>query len=501
MSFQTIGILVVLVLGFIWAFIGIKVAKKVEKADDYMVGGRNVGVAFGAATLLATWVTGNTVLAAAEMSYSTGILGTIGYALTGGLGVLAFAPLAKKIRISMPQGRTVGDFFRHRFDKKNYYLFLIMLLIWDIGWLLTQGLGAGVLLESIFGIPFHTGLILTIGIVTLYVTAGGMLSVLGTDFMQTLLILAILFIFPAWVFSNAGFADVYTNIIHLAPDKMNLALPAGLLFCVVGPIMGIGEVFMDNTFWQRVFSLRPDKTKQTFIYAGLGWMFVPIAIGCLAFVAIGTGMKVDHPDAVAPLVVGHYAGKLGSVLFLSLVWACIASTVAALLNAVSAIFINDVYQVHINPNATDKQLIKVGKAVTVLAAVIAIAVAWSKPNSMMGLLLLLGVINAAYIFPITLGLFWSKTNRHGAFLGALLGSIIGLFIYGNGGFDLIFTKIQITTISWGGAFQGIIVGGLISLLFTVGVSLIQPERFNFRRLRNFESKEENIAEDKAKVLA
>ena len=51
-----------------------------------------------------------------------------------------------------------------------------MLIIWDLGWLLTQGLGAGILLESVFGIPFHRGLVLTILIVSIWVAAGGMIS-------------------------------------------------------------------------------------------------------------------------------------------------------------------------------------------------------------------------------------------------------------------------------------------------------------------------------------
>ena len=482
MSDQTLGIIIVVALGALWMAVGLYVARRMRAADDYVVAGRNVGVSLGAATILATWVTGNTVLAAPESGYNWGVLGVIGYALTGGLGVLAFAPLARRIRAAMPHGRTVGDFFRLRYDPKNYYLFLVMLIIWDFGWLLTQGMGAGILLESVFDIDFHVALILTVTMVTIYVTAGGMVSVLGTDFMQTMLIMFVVFLFPAWIFIEAGPSTVFEGMQGAATDQLDLLLPIGVLWLVAGPLIGIGEVFMDNTFWQRAFCLRPTQVFRTFTLSGLGWMFVPIATGTLAWAALGTGLQPEPVNEVAPLVVEEYAGRFGSVLFLALVWAAIASTIAALLNAVSAIFMNDIYNNFVNRGASDRELLRAGRVFHVFAAVVTIVTAWPKPLTMLSLLILLGVINAAYILPVAMGLFYSKTNKHGAFFGALIGSIVGLFFYGNGGFELLWTRIGIYELpaGWGGPFQGVIVGFLISAAFTIGATLLAPDRFNFR---------------------
>jgi SSS family transporter len=484
-SDAALGMIVVVALGALWMGVGLYVARRMRSADDFIVAGRNVGVSLGAATILATWVTGNTVLAAPESAYNWGVLGVLGYALTGGVAVLAFAPLAKRIRHAMPHGRTVGDFFRLRYDKKNYYLFLVMLIIWDFGWLLTQGMGAGILLAAVFDIPFHTGLIVTIAIVTIYVTIGGMVSVLGTDFMQTVLIMFVVFLFPAWIFGDVGLGNVYDGIVENAPAALDLLLPIGVLWCLTGPLVGIGEVFMDNTFWQRAFALRPTQVIRTFTLAGFGWMFVPVASGVLAWVALGTGLTPDPVNEVAPLVVAEYAGRLGSVLFLALVWASIASTVAALLNAVSAIFMNDIYNNFIQRDASDRTLLTAGRAFTVFAAVVTVIAAWGQPATMLELLVYLGVINAAYIMPVTLGLFWSKTNADGVFVGALAGTVIGLFFYGSGAIDLLFTEIPITELpaGWGGSFQGVIVGFLVSAACTIGMSLAKPERFNFRLIR------------------
>src|SRR5690625_4563225 len=189
MSEQAQGIAIIVIFGGLWVAVGLRVARRIRGTDDYVVAGRNVGVALGSATILATWVTGNTILAAPESGYTFGVLGVLGYAVGGGIAVLAFAPLARRLRALLPSGRTVGDFFRLRFDRKNYGLFLVMLIISDLGWLLTQGLAPGIILESVFGIDFHVGVIATVAIVTIYVTVGGMVSVLSTDFMQTMLIM------------------------------------------------------------------------------------------------------------------------------------------------------------------------------------------------------------------------------------------------------------------------------------------------------------------------
>lgn len=482
MSDQALGILIIVLFGALWVSVGLRVARRVHGTDDYLVGGRNVGVALGSATILATWVTGNTILAAPESGYTFGVLGILGYALGGGIAVLAFAPLASRLRRLLPAGRTVGDFFRLRYDRKNYALFLVMLIIWDLGWLLTQGMGAGLILESVFGLDFHVGLVLTVAIVTIYVTIGGMVSVLSTDFMQTMLIMVVVFIFPAWVYLSANPVDVYDGMASLATEKLSLSSADGLLFLAVIPLIYTGEVFMDNTFWQRAFALRPGVITKTFTFAGIGWVFVPIATGTLAWVAVGTGLELPGgPSTVAPEVVAQYTGRVGSVIFLVLIWAALASTMSALLNAVSGIFMNDVYNNFVRPHATDRELLRVGRILTVVAAVITIAVAWPKPLTLLTLLILLGVINAAYIPPIVMGIFFRKTNPNGVFWGVVVGTVAGLFIFGNGGFNLLFVTWDIVEIpTWlGGELQGAVVSFLISTAATVGTTLLRPREFSF----------------------
>ncbi len=84
-------------LGFAWGRRG------KGDADEFMLAGRNIGLALSTATLMASWVTGNTTLLAPEFGYRTGLWGMFSYALAG-LGLILFAPLASRIKQLMPNG-------------------------------------------------------------------------------------------------------------------------------------------------------------------------------------------------------------------------------------------------------------------------------------------------------------------------------------------------------------------------------------------------------------
>lgn len=488
MSEGGVGIALIVLLGGLWIYIGIRSARRVQDTDDYLVGGRNVGVALGSATILATWVTGNTILAAPESGYTYGVLGVLGYAVGGSIAVVAFAPLAARLHAILPSGRTVGDFFRLRYDTKNYGLFLVMLILWDLGWLLTQGMAAGIILESVFDLPFHVGVVLTIAIVVAYVTVGGMISVLSTDFMQTMLIMLVVFLFPAWIYLSAGPGDVYDGIAALSPEKLQLGDAGGLLFLCIIPLIYTGEAFMDNTFWQRAFMLRRGIIKKTFLLAGLGWIFVPVATGTLAWVAIGTDMDLPGgPSSVAPEVVAHYAGGLGSVLFLALIWAALASTMSALLNAVSGIVMNDVYNNFVRPQATDRQVLRVGRITTVVLALVTIAAAWPKPMTLLTLLILLGVINAAYLTPVVLGVWYRTVNPTGVFWSVVVGCVAGLLVFGGGALPMLWFEIPVLDLPvWlSGELQGAVVSFIVVTIGVVVSTRLWPRPFDFDTMRTW----------------
>lgn len=460
------NIAIVVLLGTAYAVVSWFVSKKVQSADDFMTGKGKLGVAFGATSLLAFWITGNTIMAAPEAAFSYGILGAIGYGFLGGFAVVLFAPLAKRIHQILPNARTVGDFYSGRFDKKNYYLFLLMSIIYTIGLLMTQGIGGGLILEEIFGIPYDIAVILTFILVMIYATLGGFRSVTAVAFIQVLLIIVVVLIVPPVVYFKTGISPIYEGMLQFAPEKLSLNNHPGLMFMFAGLVMGVGEVFMDNTFWQRAYAINKKKTGRIFVISGIGWAFVPLGVATLAFVALGTNTSVPAINQIAPYIAKIYGGNFVGYLFLVCVWSALSSTIAGCLNSISSLLVNDVY-LRRKPKATSAEQLKAARLLTLVVGLVAMVMSLPKLLSMLQMLVFFGVINGAYIFPITFGLFWKKLNNHAAFWSAVLAMVLGFIAY---------YRI--------GAFEGLLVSAYTSLIICLVGSWIKPAQFDWNTLQN-----------------
>jgi Na+/proline symporter len=467
----SVNIAIILLLGVVFIGVGYYLSRSVRTADQFILGTGRLGVAFGSASLLAFWITGNTTLAAPEAAYTTGILGAIGYGFLGGIAVTLFAPIARRIHEVIPHGRTVGDFYMARFGSVNYFVFLFFLLIYVFGILITQGIGGGVILEQVFGIPYLLAVVLSFGIVITYSMLGGFQSVTGVAFFQIVLILIAVSVVVPYVFFKQGAASVYQGMLENNPDLLSLTLPAGLLFMFGGAMFGIGEVFMDNTFWQRAYAVRRDRILPTFLVAGIGWAFVPIAVSTLAFIALAEGIKPEQVNQVAPQVAQQFGGDFAGYMFLIVVWSAILSTAAASLNAFSSVILNDLVP-RVRPNLDDRQLTRYGAIITLVVGIVGLLLTLPQFTSMLQMLIFIGVINAAFIYPITLGLFWRRLSPVAALCAGLASPAVGYTVY--------FTV---------GSLQGIVASGWTSLILCVGLSLVFRSSYDWSILYNYGRRE------------
>ncbi|MCB0317082.1 MAG: urea transporter, partial [Calditrichaeota bacterium] len=75
----TIGWILLSLLGILWIVLGIYWGRKAKNVEGYMLAGRNVGLALGAATAMATWVTSNTTMLAPQFALQLGVWGMLAY--------------------------------------------------------------------------------------------------------------------------------------------------------------------------------------------------------------------------------------------------------------------------------------------------------------------------------------------------------------------------------------------------------------------------------------
>mgnify|MGYP000162093823 CR=1 FL=1 len=237
-----VGALSVMLLSF-----GFFIGKRIKKnSDDFLYAGRNVGLALSTATLIAAWVTGNTTMSAPEQGYTIGILACFGYA-TAGLSLCIFAPLALRIKKIMPHGCTSGDFVRCRYGKAVWIVFLLISAWYFVGFLMTQAMAGGILLQSLSGLEYHIGMLLIMVVCTVYTLKGGLKAILSTDFIMAMLILIMLLVTAVLAFFKFSPAQVYDGVMAGKPELMNVLSGVGIMYLGSNFLFATGEMGIGNT--------------------------------------------------------------------------------------------------------------------------------------------------------------------------------------------------------------------------------------------------------------
>ncbi|HKJ12752.1 MAG TPA: hypothetical protein VJ976_10250 [Ornithinimicrobium sp.] len=462
-----VGAAIMVVFSLLWIGLGVHWGRtNSEGTKGYLFAGRNVGLALVTATLMATWVTGNTVLAAPEQAYKIGVWGVIGYCFAG-FGLLAFAPLALRIRRLMPNGFTSGDFMRLRYGRGAWVPFMAISVFYFLAFLITLGMGAGLLVEALTGLDYHVGLLTVMIVTTIYTLLGGMRGVIGMDFIQAMIILGLLIVVAFMALTTYSPAEIQAGVIENKPGHLDLLLPAGLLYAWNTGLFSMGEVFHSNIWWMRAYSSRPSVNLKGFIVSGVAWMTVPLVAGVVTLVAIAFPGDFDIPQVnmVLPVVASTLLGPLGAALIFIVVFAALASTGSGLLTATATLLAQDFYRPFVNPEADDETMKQTVRRLIAVLCVLTIALAWVYVTSMYGLLLFAGALVGSTVWPVLCGLYWDKTNPVAASAGMVLGSASGLVFY-------------FAVSSFGAALTGFVVSALVTVLG----SRAKPQDFDWKIL-------------------
>jgi len=458
------GWLILTIFSVLWVVLGAYLGRRSVGLDGFMLAGRKVGLALGTATAMATWVTSNTTMAAPQLALQMGIWGMLGYSL-GSVGLMLFAPLARRIRTLMPRGFTSGDFVRLRYGKTTWRVFLLISLLYAFGWLVSMGMAGGVLVNALTGIDYRIGMTVILAVCVLYTVLGGLRAVIGTDFLQTLIILAGIVALAWLAITHVGFERMHDAALAERPELLDLLMPAAIMFLFNNLLFGVGEIFHSNVWWSRAFAFREGVGFKAYLTAGLFWMPIPIVAGFIALTVPALHLNVPAADMVGPLVAAKLLGSSGAILVFIVVFAALASSLDSLLAATSDLILTDIYKGHLRPQASEEELARAARWVILSLGTLAWLLCLPRLATLAELLYFMGAFVASTIWPIAAGLFWRSANPHGAALAMIAGTLIGLT-----GYFLI----------------GFYVAALISAAVSMGIVLlstwIRPDTFEWERL-------------------
>jgi Na+/proline symporter len=463
------GWVVVLLLGVIWVGLGILWGRKAKNADGFMLAGRNVGLSLGSATAMATWVTSNTTMLAPVFALTLGVWGMVAYS-TASFGLLLFALLAGRIRTLLPEGVTAGDFFRLRFGRFGWSLFLIITMLYSLSWLVSMAIAGGDLLMALAGIPYLQGMSLILIVCVLYTLFGGLYAVIGTDFLQSIIILVGIVFIGTLVAMQLDFDVAYNHLATRQPSLLDIAMPAALLAVFNNMLFGFGEVFHNNVWWSRAFAMKREIAPKAFALAGFLWFPIPIAAGFIALAAGPLGINILDQNQTGPTVAAAVMGQAGmgaiaGILILVVLFCSMASSIDSLLAATSDLLIKDLHGGLLGKEVDEKGFRKLASIVIVSVGILTWLLAaphWPIIN----VLFLSGPLVGSLIWPVIAGLFWKKLRRSLVLAGVILGSCLGVVAY----FQL-------------GWFTASLVGAGVSMIFTITARFVGAVTFESQSIK------------------
>ena len=144
--------------------------------------------------------------------------------------------------------------------------------------------------------------------------------------------------------------------------------------------------------------------------------------------------------------------------------AAIVSSLASMLNSTSTIFTMDIYKPYINKNATEKQLVTVGRFTAFAALLIAVTMApvmGNIPQMFQYIQEYTGLVSPGILAVFLMGLFWKKATNKAAIVG-VLSSIVVAFLLKSTVVDLPWMDQMFYTM-------------LITMVIIAGVSMTTSE--------------------------
>ena len=260
-----------------------------------------------------------------------------------------------------------------------------------------------------------------------YTAFAGIKSDFYTDAIHFWVMILVLFgVMLPRVWQNTGGSIALTK---LPPSYFDPFAYGGVAFFLAALIFGAGVVFVSMEVWQRIYASTSIKTARWALVCSMG-IIVVFYILAMYF---GLVTKVVEPnltnrDLALFTLMKRYLSPgflgLGIAAFL----AVFISTVNTMIMVVSATLTKDFYKGFMNPKATDKQLLRVGRILTLITGVFGLLLAFvvrDLVTLVVSALLMLLVLLPA----IMGGFFWKKATSKAAFWSILLGFLVAISLF------------------------------------------------------------------------
>ncbi|MHB9071234.1 MAG: VC_2705 family sodium/solute symporter [Sedimentisphaerales bacterium] len=451
----------ILLILMLMLFVAVGIIYRAKDTSSYWAAGRKISPVGAGMAIASNWMSAASFLGMAAIMYGSGYHGlsyVVGW--TGGY-VLLLILMASQVR---RYGKyTASDFIGDRYYSKGLRGFgATLTILISFCYCVGQFAGIGLMFKWILGIDYTWAVIIGSSVVLAYTLISGMLGATKNMQIQYVIIL-VSFILPLFILAQkfgyspflpqVSYGSAVSDIVDgLEPvnglvNKMehNFAiLPSPEFAMPWDPATGmtafqwiaicfslmIGTAGLPHVI-QRFYVVPKARDARWSVVWGLFFICLvywsaPVYSSFARILSSNPEVGKLNPDAIVvyaaqlgdvfPLVVGLLAAGAISAAF---------STVSGLLVAGASAFAHDLYYKVINPEATPQKQMLMARTGTILMAVGVAVIALAKLALIAQLVALAFSLAGCTIFPLfLLGIWWSGSNRAGAWAGVIVGSLV-----------------------------------------------------------------------------
>jgi solute:Na+ symporter, SSS family len=404
--------------------LGLWIGRRVQTSKDFFVAGRRLGPGLIFSTMLAANIGAGSTVGATALGYRDGLSGVwwVGSAAVGSIALaLWIGPTIRRVAAERDL-RTVGDFLEYRYGVTVRTAIAALLWVGSVFILAGQLIAIATILNAIVGVPPAAGCALGGLLITIYFTAGGLLTSAWVNVVQlTVKLVGFAVALPLALSAAGGWSAV--RAMQPAPDYWNLwhGGQSGVLYlAMLGPAFVISPGLL-----QKIYGARDDRAVRLGVGAnalGLAlYAIVPVVMGMIARLQFPT---LDTPQLALPTLLLHGVPAIVGGIGLAAVFSAELSAADAVLFMLTTSLSQDFYKRFVNPGATDGQVLRMTRLTAVVAGALGIIVAIIAADVVNALSIFYTLMAVGLFVPILAGLFTKRPSPAGALAAIVTGVVI-----------------------------------------------------------------------------
>ncbi len=416
--------------------IGLVAYRMTNNLSDYVLGGRRLGGGVAALSAGASDLSGWVLLGLPGALYVGGMSEMwIGVGLAIG-AYINWQFVAKRLRIYTEiagDSITLPDYFENRFHDRSKILRVIsaVFILLFFAFYTSSGLvGGAILFENSFGLDYTTALWIGAIVIISYTFLGGFLAVSWTDFFQGILMFLAVVIVPFVAVSEmGGWSETMGHVGNIDPshlDAFSGMTAIGIISLLAWGLGYFGQPHIITRFMAVKSSKEIPKARLVgmiwLVFALVGAMFVGL-VG-IAYFESFTNAPLADAETVFIMFTQVLFNPIVAGFLLAAILSAIMSTIDSQLLVSSSALTEDFYKAIFRKQASQKELVLVGRLGVVLIALIAIVLAYNPDSTVLELVAYAWAgFGAAFGPVIILSLFWKRMTRNGAAAGIVVGGL------------------------------------------------------------------------------